>query len=123
MNKLHLLALKKLLKKQSYSMPPLKAKEIWYQTHLQNLLGGQRELSCKGIGRLDLLTDSFLIEVKFAKGWKGALGQVYCYSAYYGGRTKILALIGKPDSIINEVCRNLDIIVLNFWNGKWQIQY
>lgn len=66
--------------------------------------------------RIDLLSDSALIEVKNISNWKHALGQVLTYKHYMPGHTPHLLLFGKAQSLrnINEiknVCNDHDVIV------------
>ena len=66
-------------------------------------------------GRIDVLTDSEIIEVKEAKGWKGAIGQIISYGIYYPERTKRIHLFGKcsqkTKALISSHCAPLDIRV------------
>ena len=60
------------------------------------------EVQIPGIGRMDIVTPGYLIEVKTFRGWKGALGQVLAYGANYkGGRhglELVVALYGLKSS-------------------------
>jgi hypothetical protein len=62
------------------------------------------EVKCP-VGRIDILTDTQIIECKHygsINNFKHALGQVMAYSFYHQSKTKVLALIGKPR--IQEQC-------------------
>jgi len=46
-------------------------------------------------GKIDILTDHEIIEVKNVLGWKSAVGQLLIYSHYYPNHQKIIHLFGK----------------------------
>ena len=54
------------------------------QERLHEMIGGEREVDCVH-GRIDLLTDRLLIEVKSCADWMKGVGQLICYSADYPG--------------------------------------
>ena len=58
--------------------------------------GAEVEVSTP-VGRIDLLLPSAVVEVKYASGWKDALGQVLSYSCYHPDKAKVIHLIGKVD--------------------------
>jgi len=59
-------------------------------------LGGQIEV-VTAVGRIDLLTTTEVIEVKNINDWKGALGQILAYSAFFPEHSKRIHLFGRPD--------------------------
>lgn len=65
---------------------------------LNNELGGQVEV-ITAVGRIDLLTDTQVIEVKQVSDWKAALGQILTYSAFFPEHIKRIHLFGDctPD--------------------------
>ena len=86
--------------------------ETLYQQQIHHNYGGEREVYTP-VGRIDLLTDEYIVEVKESKCWKHAIGQVLCYDQYKPGRQKVIALFGKiSNKLKGEVeycCSNLDI--------------
>lgn len=63
-------------------------------------------------GRIDLLTEDFVIEVKKAEKWKDGVGQLQAYQVYYPTHQKRLHLFGKlGDKLldIKHVCSLLSI--------------
>lgn len=52
---------------------------------------GKREVTIPN-GRVDVLTDGDVIEVKHHKGWKGALGQVMVYALHFPQKRKRIHL-------------------------------
>jgi len=90
----------------------LKEKEI--QTILHKKLGGEIEVKTS-VGRIDLLTDELLIEIKNYIDWKCAVGQLMMYSLEYDDRKKVMYLFNVPkDNIMGKIskkCKIYDIIV------------
>jgi len=64
-------------------------------------------------GKIDILTDLEVIEVKHYKNWKHALGQVLAYSTYYPEHTKVIYLFGNThrSKTVLSCCTPLNILV------------
>lgn len=81
---------------------------------LQSQLGGLTEVATPA-GRIDLLTQTEIIEVKHLSEWKAAMGQVLAYSGFYPEHKKRIHLFGNigelPTSTSVTICNELDIIV------------
>jgi hypothetical protein len=75
---------------------------------------GQMEVSTR-CGRIDVLSDLKIIEVKRAREWKHALGQLYAYSLEYPNHARVICLFdcsGDLDKdIIVSTCQTLDVEV------------
>jgi len=69
--------------------------EQWYRDDLHRQVGGQIEVELPDGGRIDILTATELIEVKAARNWRHALGQVLDYGKYYPYHQKRIHLFGK----------------------------
>lgn len=69
--------------------------ESMYSDALAKEIGGRREVVC-GAGRIDILTNKEVIEVKRLAGYKEAVGQVTLYGTYYPNLGKRIHLIGHP---------------------------
>jgi hypothetical protein len=68
------------------------------------------------VGRIDLLTDTQIIEVKGFSEWKSALGQILAYSAFFPTHQKRIHLFGNETQLIKlpdvEIaCLPFDILV------------
>lgn len=61
---------------------------------LASELVGRREVVTP-VGRIDVLTDRSIIEVKQFNSWKQGIGQLIAYSYYYPKHKKVLALFGN----------------------------
>ncbi|BAZ33655.1 hypothetical protein NIES4074_61690 (plasmid) [Cylindrospermum sp. NIES-4074] len=98
-----------LLKKSNYSYP-----EQQVRNSLKSRLGGQIEV-VTAVGRIDLLTESELIEVKAVNSWKEALGQILAYSAFFPEYQKRIHLFGycTPDKadLIESTCLEFGVVV------------
>lgn len=61
---------------------------------LKSRLGGLSEVKTS-VGRIDLLTETEIIEVKRVSDWKSALGQILAYSSFYPEHQKRLHSFGN----------------------------
>ena len=79
---------------------------------LMSLIGGQPEVSTP-VGRIDLLTDTEIIEVKRVADWKSAMGQVLAYANFYPQHAKRIHLFGEeaPTTDAIAICSQLGIAV------------
>jgi len=62
--------------------------------YLQDKLGGQTEVNTP-TGKIDLLTDSLLIEIKEFANWKTGIGQLFAYGYFYPSHKKVLYFYGR----------------------------
>ncbi len=81
---------------------------------LHQELGGLKEVPTPA-GRIDLLTDKEIIEIKTVSDWKAAIGQVVAYSGFYPEHRKRIHLFGRNGATVNAtaatICLELDIIM------------
>lgn len=96
---------------------PVKGTEAWYRDELARELGGKTEVYIDKVGRIDVLTNTEIIEVKNTKGWKSAIGQIKSYGQYYPKHKMRVHLFGKLTEskleTIQRVC-NLEGITLTW---------
>lgn len=89
--------------------------ESQIQEKLAVRFGCKREVSC-AYGRVDLLSDDILIEVKTATQWKSAVGQALVYASFFPGRRNIVYLFNLPDKFdikgVRQSCSSLGIEVM-----------
>lgn len=105
-------------KRKVKQIPVVKISEKYYQKRLRNNIGGKCEVSCPS-GRIDLLTDVELIEIKHYSLWKAAVGQVLIYGLYYPNHRKRIHLFGNANfnyllHVVNQ-CDKLGIRVSCCW--------
>ena len=89
-------------------------REKQVQTRLHGLLGGLTEVYTP-VGRIDILTDSELIEIKWANNWKEGVGQLLTYSHYYPQHKRRLHIFDSTDDrligTIKDHCTRLGILL------------
>lgn len=93
---------------------PSKVEKI-IRDRLMSVIGGQPEVSTP-VGRIDLLTDTEIIEVKHVADWKSAMGQVLAYASFYPHHTKRIHLFSKQGeslltSVALTICSQQRIVV------------
>jgi hypothetical protein len=97
---------------------PLK-KEGLLRDKLCLKLNAQKEVACPA-GRIDALSEDLIIEVKTAKSWKSALGQVLAYGNFYPSHKKAIYLFDVPDKFdaekVADICSVFDVQV--FYVGE-----
>ncbi|MDV3002506.1 MAG: hypothetical protein N5P05_004161 (plasmid) [Chroococcopsis gigantea SAG 12.99] len=81
------------------------------RNRLRSKIGGLSEVFTP-VGRIDLLTDTEIIEVKKIKDWKAALGQILVYSAFYPEHQKRIHLFGSSEEL--KKLPNIEIACLEF---------
>ena len=91
------------------------------QKRLHKIVGGEMEVKC-AYGRIDILTRTEIIEVKTAKHYKHAYGQVVFYHSVYNDRIKRIHLFDheelsytKKRLIVSE-CSKVGVVVT--WDEK-----
>lgn len=88
--------------------------EFQIRARLQSELGGQVEV-VTAVGRIDLLTESEVIEIKSIDDWKEALGKILAYAAFFPNHNKRIHLFGKPDltklALAQDTCSEFGVAV------------
>ena len=97
-------------KKAKYSNPEHQVRDA-----LKQQLGGKTEVVTPS-GRIDLLTETQIIEVKRITDWKSALGQILAYSSFYPSHQKRLHLFGTQSqegliADIESACLPFSVLV------------
>jgi hypothetical protein len=84
------------------------------QLKLKEKLGAVDEVKTES-GRIDLLTEDAVIEIKDISNWKHALGQVLAYSIHYPDHKRVVYLFGELPDNIDTIARafQLNNIKLN----------
>ena len=81
---------------------------------LKTELGGEVEI-VTAVGRIDLLTAIEVVEIKNINDWKGALGQILAYSAFFPEHSKRIHLFGRVDlaklALAQATCSEFGITV------------
>ncbi|WP_286395124.1 hypothetical protein [Pseudanabaena mucicola] len=77
--------------------------------YLQTIFGGMREVATPNGDRIDLLTKNLLIEVKAARDWDNAVGQILKYKIHYPDHKLIIFLFDDGFSCEDAKSRLLEI--------------
>lgn len=82
---------------------------------MAKILGARVEVECE-FGKVDVLTDSHVIEIKKVCAYKSAIGQVMAYKQCFPGRSMRVHLFGKESEMrlfkkANKACKALNIEV------------
>ena len=82
---------------------------------LNDKLNGQLEVYTQ-CGKIDIVTDTEIIEVKEYKLWKHALGQILVYSYYYPDKNKRIHLFncGNNNMNIIETIYTIHDVILSY---------
>lgn len=97
------------------NQPKEKRNESYYRDKLAKSLNGQIEIQVPS-GRIDILTNNQIIEVKHIKKWSAALGQIITYGYHYPNHQKRIHLFGLENNsskinLIKKQCQEQNIIV------------
>jgi hypothetical protein len=94
--------------------PPKLHSEAWYRDRLAKKLQGKTEVSTP-VGRIDIVTDTEIIELKNVKNWKGAIGQVKSYGKFYRDHQLRVHLFGAITKTqlqqVHSICSAENIIL------------
>lgn len=102
-----------LTEKQRNRRIPVRLTEENHRDYLHGLIGGTREYKIPGIGRADILTDNFVIEIKRSSSAIRALGQALCYCYSIGSYAiPVIGLFGKEKPKFNEICSHYGFVLL-----------
>jgi hypothetical protein len=91
-------------------------REFEVRDKIAMLTNGEKEVWCAA-GRIDVLTQNMIVEVKKIALWKAAIGQVLSYHVYYPRHEMVIHLFGKKQDwdrlhqTIEHVCNKLAINV------------
>jgi len=86
--------------------------ELWYQQSVAKALQGKMEAPVEN-GRVDVLTDTYVIEVEFAAKWKQALGQSLWYALQTGKTPGIVLIVEDEKRDRGQVIRLGAVIEAN----------
>ena len=97
-----------------FKLAPSDNTERLVRDRLKSELGGEVEV-VTAVGRIDLLTESEVIEIKEINNWKEALGKILAYSAFFPEYSKRIHLFGRPNlaklALAQATCSEFGITV------------
>jgi hypothetical protein len=94
-----------------------KGPEYPIQLRMHEELGGKME-AFTVVGRIDLVTDTEVIEIKQIAQWKDALGEVIAKGQCFPQHHKRIHLFGESDKLLEKIvaaCSVLEILVTFEW--------
>jgi hypothetical protein len=77
------------------------AREVKFCRDYSKQIGGICEFTTPD-GRVDILTENSVIEVKIAHNWKHGVGQVLVYSFYFPTRKPVLMLLDDVEGVYHQ---------------------
>lgn len=87
--------------------------EISHHKRLWQEVGGEIEVPTK-TGRIDILTDTYVVEIKDVRHWKAAVGQVLVYQLEFPSHQARIHLYGKSSNdhkaMIISYCAKLGVL-------------
>lgn len=88
--------------------------ESYYQDIFATEIGGRTEVTAGDGTRCDILTDSYAIEVDFARKWGEAIGQSLNYGFQFNRQAGILLILEKPSDRrhfirVNSIIEHYDL--------------
>lgn len=109
----------------SFAAPPiLHRTEAFYQQKIAEKVGGQQEVVLEDGTRVDIVTQSDVIEVEFAHKWYEACGQSLFYS-YLTGKAPVIWLVVENKNEERFVNRCLELaphIYMENKDKKYQVK-
>ena len=104
-----------------------KQKEAYYRDLFADSIKGKTEVILNDKSRVDVVTDSFAIEVDFAEKWAESIGQSLYYAEKLNKKPAILLIIdGYNDEkylrrLITVISKlNIKLWVIDFNNNDWK---
>jgi hypothetical protein len=105
----------------------LKQKEVYYETLFAKEIGGKTEIVLSDLARVDIVTDTFAIEIDFADKWAESIGQSLYYAEELNKKPGVLLLINgiAEDRYVKRLLKvageqNITVWLLNYNNNTWR---
>lgn len=100
--------------------------EKYYQDLFAEVVKGQKEIVLKDDSRVDIVTDTFAIEVDFADKWAESIGQSHHYGLLLNKKSGILLVVnGKLDDryvqrlMPDAIQLGITVWLLDYNTNKW----
>ena len=94
-----------------------KQREKYYQDRFAEIIHGEKEVVLDDKTRVDIVTDSFAIEVDFAHKWAESIGQSIHYARKLNKKAGILLIIDgmKDDRFVQILMPNAKMLNITVW--------
>ena len=96
-------------------------RESYYQKEFAEVMNGEREVILEDRTRVDIVTDTHVIEVDFAEKWAESIGQSLHYEKMLGKKAGVLLVI-KGDEEVRFLERLMGVAVehgIDVWIWDW----
>jgi hypothetical protein len=100
-----------------------KKKEIYFQIKFGNIIKGDTEVVLKDNSRVDILTNTYAIEVDFANKWAESIGQSLFYAEMTGKKPAVLLIVKSSSDSDNKSLERLLKIAKKYNIVVWTINY
>lgn len=99
-----------------------KQKEVYYQDLFSKKIKGQKEVVLNDLARVDIVTDTFAIEVDFAPKWAESIGQSLYYGLMLNKKPGILLVVEgkKEERYVNRVTEIARVYGITVWIMNYQ---
>lgn len=105
----------------------LKQKEVYYEGLFSKVINGTTQVVLKDLSRVDIVTDTFAIEIDFADKWAESVGQSLYYAHMLDRKPGVLLIVnGNAEERyvlrLLKVAEKEDITVWlwNYNNDTWK---
>jgi hypothetical protein len=100
-----------------------KKKEIYFQMKFANAMNADTEVVLEDDSRVDVLTQTYAIEVDFAKKWAEGIGQALFYSEMTGKKAAVLLITDSENNSDAKCLERLLKIAKKYNITVWTIDY
>jgi hypothetical protein len=104
----------------------IRKRESYYQEKFATIMKGQKEVTLDDQTRVDVLTDTFAIEVDFAEKWSQSVGQTLYYSEKLNKKAGILLVVNGmfDDRYVKRLMsvaykHNITVWIMDYNNDSW----
>jgi hypothetical protein len=101
--------------------------ESYYQNIFAIAINGKKEVVLNDQSRVDIVTDTFAIEVDFANKWHEGIGQSLYYSIMLNKKPGVLLVVNgtKDEKYIKRLMKvsknyNIQVWTLDYTTNKWK---
>lgn len=111
----------------SFSQLNQKLNEKYFESIFANAIDGEMEVKLTDKSRVDIVTDTFAIEVEFAKKWAESIGQSLYYAYVLEKKPGIVLIIEKESDnnflkrlLVVTTKQNITVWLLDARTKKWK---
>jgi len=105
----------------------IKQKEVYYEALFSKAINGKTEIVLPDLARVDVVTDTFAIEIDFAEKWAESIGQSLYYAHELNKKAGVLLLVNgnTEDRYVKRLLKvageeNITVWLLNYNTNLWK---